>query len=103
MRTRWVTAILLVVSVAGRRCDLRSSDERRVHGPLESGDLDLDPADEIDGFGVLLAAIRRGVAPASRLPVESEQLGACLRQRDGRGLVMGHESSREISTERTRR
>src|SRR3954447_23341475 len=91
MRTRLVMATaLVVVSVAGLRCGLRSSDEWRVPRPLESRDLHLDLADEIDGFGVLLAAVRRGVAAASGLPVESEQLGARLRQRDGRGLVMGH-------------
>src|SRR4051794_19021011 len=105
MRTRSVMpAGLVVVPVAGRRGGLRSSDERRVHRPLESGDLDLDLSDEIDGFGVLLAALWRGVPAASGLPVESEQLGARLRQRDGRGLVMGHEVlQRDRDTERTRR
>src|SRR3954468_23810922 len=105
MRTRSVIAMaLVVVSVAGRRCGLRSSDERRVHRPLESGDLDLDLADEIDGFGVLLAAMWRGVPAASGLPVESEQLGAGLRQREGRGLVMGHGVLQgDRDTERTRR
>src|SRR6478735_3028570 len=101
MRTRSVMAARLdVVPVVGRRCGLRSSDQRRVHRPLESGDLDLDLADEIDGFGVLLAAVRRGVAPASGLPVEGEQLRARLRQRDRRGLVMAHEVLQVIAAER---
>ena len=66
------------------------SDERRIHRPFEAGDFDLDPAEQIDRGDVLGAAVRRGVAPAASLAVKGEQLVAGLRQREGRGLVVGH-------------
>ena len=45
-----------------------SSDERRVHRPLDAGDLDLDPAEQLDGGDVLGAAVlaRRSASGASR-------------------------------------
>ena len=52
------------------------SDERRVHRPLDAGDLDLDPADQVDGG----ACPRCRAAPRSALArvcaVEGEQLVA---------------------------
>ena len=51
------------VAPPGRRHAVVRSAERRVHRPLDAGDLDLDPTDQVDRRGVLVAAVRRGVAP----------------------------------------
>src|SRR5689334_6028189 len=68
----------------------RPSDERRVHRPLESGDLDLDLADQVDRLSLLVAAVWRGVPAPARLSMECQQFGARVRQLNRADLVMGH-------------
>ena len=63
------------------------SAERRVHRPLDAGDLDLDPAEQVDRLDVLLAAVLGLVALLARLPVEVEQLLARLGQLGCGGLA----------------
>src|SRR5688572_18451606 len=67
-----------------------ASAERRVHGPLDAGDLDLDPTEEVDGLDMLLAAMWGLVAAPAGLPVEGQQGLARLWQLGGRRLVGGH-------------
>ena len=54
--------------------------ERRVHRPLDRGDLDLDPGDQGDRGDVLRAAVRCLVAAPPRLAMERQELVACPRQ-----------------------
>ena len=60
------------VAVGGRRAPAQT--RRRVHRPLDAGDLDLDPADLDRGLLPLVAAGRRGVAAAAGLAVPGEEL-----------------------------
>ncbi len=86
----------------GQRRRVRS-DERRVHRPLETGDLDLDPAEQLDRRDVLRAAVRRCVPTAARLAVQGEQFLPGLRQGRRRRLVLVHSAPRGSDVrERTR-
>ena len=50
-----------------------SSDERRVHRPLDAGDLDLDPGELLRRLGALLAHERGGVTPPPGRAMQDEQ------------------------------
>ena len=64
------------------------SDPRRVHRPLDAGDLDLDPADLGRRLLPLVAPERGGVAPAARLGVlVEERLAGRRGLRPGGGSV----------------
>ena len=65
------------------------SDEWRVHRPLGTGDLYLDPFDLVRSLGARLAHERRRVAALARLVMQGHEGGAVLGERaqGGFGLL----------------
>jgi hypothetical protein len=59
----------------------RGSDERRIHRPLDPGDVDLDALQLVRRIGPGLAEVRGRIAPSTRRLVQRQQRRAVIRKR----------------------